>query len=135
VVDDLLRTPAPDIFAAGVPANAHHQLLGRHLRGEHWDNAIEGGIVAIQNRGRSVPYQRLPHFYSDQTTSAWSTSAAPDRTKAPSRPSGHVAAGFWQECTPTTGTRWTRWTIVGANQVLDPEDESVSLAQIAATLG
>ena len=67
VVDEQLRTSEPDIFAAGDVANAYHPLLGRHLRVEHWDNAIEQGVVAAQNMlGKAVSYDRLPYFYSDQ---------------------------------------------------------------------
>jgi 3-phenylpropionate/trans-cinnamate dioxygenase ferredoxin reductase component len=67
VVDDQLRSSAPDIFAAGDVASAYHPLLGRHLRVEHWDNAIEQGVVAAQNMlGKAVSYDRLPYFFSDQ---------------------------------------------------------------------
>jgi 3-phenylpropionate/trans-cinnamate dioxygenase ferredoxin reductase component len=67
VVDAQLRTSAPDVFAAGDVANAFHPLLGRHLRVEHWDNAIEQGVVAAQNMlGKAVSYDRLPYFFSDQ---------------------------------------------------------------------
>jgi NADPH-dependent 2,4-dienoyl-CoA reductase/sulfur reductase-like enzyme len=67
LVDDRLRTSAPDVFAAGDIANAYHPRLGRHLRVEHWDNAIEQGVVAAQNMlGKEVSYDRLPYFFSDQ---------------------------------------------------------------------
>ena len=66
----------PDIFAAGDLANAYHPLLGRHLRVEHWDNAIGQGVVAAQNMlGKSVSYDRLPSSTPTNTTSAWNTSA------------------------------------------------------------
>jgi 3-phenylpropionate/trans-cinnamate dioxygenase ferredoxin reductase subunit len=65
--DEYLRTSVPDIFAAGDVANASHPLLGRHLRVEHWDNAIRQGIVAARNMlGQDVVYDRAPYFYSDQ---------------------------------------------------------------------
>ena len=41
LVDAHLRTSDPDIFAAGDVANAYHPLLGRHLRVEHWANALQ----------------------------------------------------------------------------------------------
>ena len=67
LVDDQLRTSEPDIFAAGDIANAYHPLLGRHVRVEHWDNAIGQGVVAAQNMlGKEVSYDRLPYFFSDQ---------------------------------------------------------------------
>ncbi|HEX6487008.1 MAG TPA: FAD-dependent oxidoreductase [Nocardioidaceae bacterium] len=67
VVDEYLRTSAPDVFAAGDVANAYHPMLGRHLRVEHWDNAIEQGLAAARNMlGEGEAYQRLPYFYTDQ---------------------------------------------------------------------
>jgi 3-phenylpropionate/trans-cinnamate dioxygenase ferredoxin reductase subunit len=67
VVDEHLRTSHPDVFAAGDVANAFHPTLGRHLRVEHWDNAIEQGITAARNMlGAEESYDRLPYFFTDQ---------------------------------------------------------------------
>jgi 3-phenylpropionate/trans-cinnamate dioxygenase ferredoxin reductase component len=67
VVDEWLRSSHPDVFAAGDVANAYHPRLGRHLRVEHWDNAIEQGITAARNMiGAEQPYERLPYFFTDQ---------------------------------------------------------------------
>jgi 3-phenylpropionate/trans-cinnamate dioxygenase ferredoxin reductase component len=67
VVDEWLRSSHPDVFAAGDVANAYHPRLGRHLRVEHWDNAIEQGITAARNMvGAEQPYDRLPYFFTDQ---------------------------------------------------------------------
>jgi 3-phenylpropionate/trans-cinnamate dioxygenase ferredoxin reductase subunit len=67
VVDERLRTSHPDVFAAGDVANAFHPLLARHLRVEHWDNAIEQGLTAARTMlGSEESYTRLPYFYSDQ---------------------------------------------------------------------
>jgi 3-phenylpropionate/trans-cinnamate dioxygenase ferredoxin reductase subunit len=67
VVDELLRTSHPDLFAAGDVANAHHRGLGRCLRVEHWDNAIAQGRAAARNMlGAGEPYERLPYFFTDQ---------------------------------------------------------------------
>ena len=67
VVDESLRTSHPDVFAAGDVANAYHPRLGRHLRVEHWDNAIAQGLAAARNMlGANEPYQRLPYFFTDQ---------------------------------------------------------------------
>jgi 3-phenylpropionate/trans-cinnamate dioxygenase ferredoxin reductase subunit len=67
VVDERLRTSAPDVFAAGDVASARHPRYGRHVRVEHWANALNQGTFA----GRSMldhpqPYDRLPYFFSDQ---------------------------------------------------------------------
>ncbi len=67
VVDEHLRASHPDVFAAGDVANAYHPRLGRQLRVEHWDNAIEQGQAAARNMlGAGEPYDRLPYFFTDQ---------------------------------------------------------------------
>jgi 3-phenylpropionate/trans-cinnamate dioxygenase ferredoxin reductase subunit len=70
LVDDRLRTRAPEIFAAGDIAKAEHPLFGR-LRVEHWSNALHQGPAAARNMlGADRPYQRLPYFFSDQFDAA-----------------------------------------------------------------
>ncbi|MER7457875.1 FAD-dependent oxidoreductase [Micromonospora sp. NPDC126480] len=67
VTDARLRTSDPHIHAAGDVANAYHPLLGRHVRVEHWANALNGGPAAARSMlGQQVEYARLPYFYSDQ---------------------------------------------------------------------
>ncbi len=67
VVDEHLRTSAPDVFAAGDVANAFHPFYGEHIRVEHWANALNQGPAAAKNMlGRPEPYSRLPYFFSDQ---------------------------------------------------------------------
>lgn len=66
-VDEHLRTSVPNIYAAGDVAAAWHPRFGRHLRVEHWDNAIQQGKTAAANiLGANEPYARTPYFYSDQ---------------------------------------------------------------------
>ena len=67
VTDSALRTSDPDIFAAGDVANSYLPLLGRHLRMDHWSNALHGGKAAAKSMlGQQVEYNRVPYFYSDQ---------------------------------------------------------------------
>jgi 3-phenylpropionate/trans-cinnamate dioxygenase ferredoxin reductase subunit len=67
VVDARLAASAPDVFAAGDVANAWHPALGRWLRVEHWDTAIEQGkTVAHSMLGHEVSYDRMPYFFTDQ---------------------------------------------------------------------
>ncbi|MFI6740361.1 NAD(P)/FAD-dependent oxidoreductase [Nonomuraea sp. NPDC050451] len=62
-----LRTSDPDIFAAGDVASAYHPRLGRHIRVEHWANALDQPAVAARAMlGRQAAYDRLPYFYTDQ---------------------------------------------------------------------
>ena len=67
VVDAQLQASVPGVFAAGDVANAHHPFYGDHIRVEHWANALNQGPAAARNMlGQSVPYERLPYFFSDQ---------------------------------------------------------------------
>ena len=53
------------MFAAA--ARAWHPRFGRHLRVEHWDNAISQARAAAANiLGANAPYAHTPYFYSDQ---------------------------------------------------------------------
>ena len=66
-VDAGLRTSDPDIYAAGDVASVAHPLLGKRIRVEHWSNALNGGLLAGQAlAGRSVTYDRVPYFFTDQ---------------------------------------------------------------------
>ncbi|MGW9431512.1 NAD(P)/FAD-dependent oxidoreductase [Streptomyces decoyicus] len=67
VVDERLCSSHPDIHAAGDVANAYHPLLGRHLRVEHWANALHQPQTAAKAMlGQEVRYDRLPYFFTDQ---------------------------------------------------------------------
>lgn len=67
LVDETLRTSAPDIYAIGDVANQQHPVLGRRIRVEHWGTAIEQAKVAAHNlAGGTEPYAHLPYFFTDQ---------------------------------------------------------------------
>ena len=67
MTDARLRSSDPDIYAAGDVANAYHPLLGRHIRVEHWYNALhQPQIAARAMLGQDVAYDRVPYFYTDQ---------------------------------------------------------------------
>ena len=67
LTDAALRTSDPDVFAAGDVANSYLPLLGRHVRLDHWANALHGGqAVGKSMLGQQVEYNRVPYFYSDQ---------------------------------------------------------------------
>ncbi len=66
-VDAQLRSSDPDIFAAGDVASAFHPLLGKHIRVEHWANALNQPQAAAKAMaGEAVSYDRVPYFYTDQ---------------------------------------------------------------------
>jgi 3-phenylpropionate/trans-cinnamate dioxygenase ferredoxin reductase component len=65
LVDDLLRTSHPDIYAAGDVASFPSPAVGGRFRVEHEDNANAMGHRAGRNAaGRAEPYDYLPFFYS-----------------------------------------------------------------------
>lgn len=66
VVDELLRTSNPDVYAAGDVANFYSAALDRRMRVEHEDNANVMGELAGRNMaGQSDIYSHQPFFYSD----------------------------------------------------------------------
>lgn len=66
IVDEHLRTSAPDVFAAGDVANFFHVALGKRVRVEHEDNAVHMGKLAGRNMaGANDSYTHAPMFYSD----------------------------------------------------------------------
>lgn len=66
LVDELLRTNVPDVYAAGDVANFYNPQLGTRIRVEHEDNANSMGAAAGRSMaGQGTPYTHLPFFYSD----------------------------------------------------------------------
>jgi 3-phenylpropionate/trans-cinnamate dioxygenase ferredoxin reductase component len=67
VVDEYCQTNVSGVYAAGDVANHYQPLFGRHIRIEHWQNAIKQGAAAARNMlGQHVPYDEVPWFWSDQ---------------------------------------------------------------------
>jgi 3-phenylpropionate/trans-cinnamate dioxygenase ferredoxin reductase component len=66
-VDAGLRSSDPDIYAAGDVASAFHPVIGKHVRVEHWANALnQPQAAATAMAGQQVSYDRVPYFFSDQ---------------------------------------------------------------------
>ena len=67
VVDELCRTNVDGVFAAGDVANHVHPLARRHIRVEHWQNALRQGAAAARSMlGQADPYSEVHWFWSDQ---------------------------------------------------------------------
>jgi 3-phenylpropionate/trans-cinnamate dioxygenase ferredoxin reductase component len=67
VVDEYLWTGVEGIYAAGDVANHYHPVFKRHIRVEHWQNALKQGPAAARNMlGGNEPYGEIPWFWSDQ---------------------------------------------------------------------
>jgi 3-phenylpropionate/trans-cinnamate dioxygenase ferredoxin reductase subunit len=66
LTDELCRTSAPDVYAAGDVANHLHPLFGR-VRVEHYNNAEKQGTAAARIMlGSTDPYAYIYTFWSDQ---------------------------------------------------------------------
>lgn len=66
IVNEQLQSSNPDIYAAGDAASFFHFALGRRIRVEHEDNAVQMGKTAGRNMaGASDSYDHIPMFYSD----------------------------------------------------------------------
>jgi NADPH-dependent 2,4-dienoyl-CoA reductase/sulfur reductase-like enzyme len=79
IADAGLRTSAHEVFAAGDVANAFHPLYGKHVRVEHWANALKGGPAAARSMlGRGVSYDAVPYFFSDQYDLGMETAGLPE---------------------------------------------------------
>ena len=101
VTDELLATSAPGVFAAGDVASALHPLYGRHVRVEHWGNALEQGAAAARSMlGRGRPYEHLPYFFSDQYDIGleyWGLHEAQDRLEIDGDPGERRFQAFWRD--------------------------------------
>jgi 3-phenylpropionate/trans-cinnamate dioxygenase ferredoxin reductase subunit len=79
IVDAGLHSSAPDVFAAGDVANAYHPLYKKHVRVEHWANALNGGPAAARSMlNQGVTYDAVPYFYSDQYDLGMEAAGLPD---------------------------------------------------------
>lgn len=66
VVDEMLRTSEPDIYAAGDLARYPDPVTGKLIRAEHWDNAKATGFHAGRNMaGANEPFFYQSMFFSD----------------------------------------------------------------------
>jgi 3-phenylpropionate/trans-cinnamate dioxygenase ferredoxin reductase subunit len=67
LVDEQCRTTVDGIYAAGDVANHYHPVVGRRMRVEHWQNAMQQGAAAARSMlGKGQPYEPVPWFWSDQ---------------------------------------------------------------------
>ncbi len=75
VTDSSMRTSAPGVFAVGDIASAYNESAGRHVKVEHWGDALEHGRVAgTVIAGGEAAWNMAPGFWStigDNTLKYW----------------------------------------------------------------
>ena len=146
-VDEHLQTSVPGVFAAGDVANAHHPFYGEQIRVEHWANALNQGAAAARNMlDRTVAYDRLPYFFSDQYDVGMEYSGFArtwDRVVFRGDPTTREFVAFWLvEDRVVAGMNLNVWDITDSIQRLIRErlavderrlaDPDVSLDELAA---
>lgn len=79
VVDALLATSAPDVFAAGDVTTFDDPVFARRRHIEHWDNAVKQGRLAARNLlGRRLPYDEVSYFFGEIGEIGFNVVGAPD---------------------------------------------------------
>lgn len=79
VVDALMRTSAPNVFAAGDVTQFDDPVFARQRHVEHWDNAIQQGRLAARNMlGRRVRDDEVSCFFCDIGDVSFSLMGAPE---------------------------------------------------------
>jgi 3-phenylpropionate/trans-cinnamate dioxygenase ferredoxin reductase subunit len=104
-------------------ANAWHPFYERHLRVEHWANALNQGPLAAQAMlGRDVAYSRLPYFFSDQYDLGMEYSGlagAEDRVVFQGDPAGREFIAFWlRDDRVVAGMNANIWDVTESIQAL-----------------
>jgi NADPH-dependent 2,4-dienoyl-CoA reductase/sulfur reductase-like enzyme len=65
VVGSDMATSAPNVYAAGDVALGHHEVAGRHLAIEHWqDAADQGAIAGASAAGKKMKWDGVPGFWT-----------------------------------------------------------------------
>lgn len=79
VVDDLLGTSAPNVYAAGDVTTFYDPVFARRRHIEHFDNASKQGRLAAANMlGQRRRYDEVSYFYSDLGDLSFAMLGAPE---------------------------------------------------------
>ena len=136
VTDHALRTSAADVHAAGDVAASFHPLYGRHVRVEHWANALHQGPAAARSMlGQEVTYDRVPYFFTDQYELGmeYSGLAGPgDALVCRGEPDSGAFIAFWMaDGRVTAGMNVGVWDVTAPIQQLIRSRREVQPARLA----
>ena len=136
VTDHAQRTSAADVHAAGDVAASFHPLYGRHVRVEHWANALNQGPAAARSMlGQEVTYDRVPYFFTDQYELGmeYSGLAGPgDTLVCRGDPDGGAFIAFWTaDGRVTAGMTVDVWDVTAPIQQLIRSRREVQPARLA----
>ncbi|SHN66599.1 3-phenylpropionate/trans-cinnamate dioxygenase ferredoxin reductase subunit [Geodermatophilus obscurus] len=136
VTDHALRASAPDVFAAGDVAASFRPLYGRHVRVEHWANALHGGPAAARSMlGQDVTYDRVPYFFTDQYELGMEYSGlagSGDTVVCRGNPDDGAFIAFWMaDGRVTAGMNVNVWDVTAPIQQLIRSRRQVQPARLA----
>ena len=135
VTDHALRASAVDVYAAGDVAASFHPLHGRHVRVEHWANALHQGPAAARSMlGQDVVFDRVPYFFTDQYDLGmeYSGLGGPrDAVVTRGAPEDGAFIAFWmQEGRVTAGMNVNVWDVSDPLQALIRSRRQVPVASL-----
>ncbi|SHK21259.1 NTE family protein [Roseomonas rosea] len=82
LVDELLRTSAPNVFAGGDVTSFYDPVFARRRHIEHWDNAEKQGRLAARNMlGQRRRYDEVSYFFCDVGDVSFSMLGAPEEAE------------------------------------------------------
>jgi 3-phenylpropionate/trans-cinnamate dioxygenase ferredoxin reductase subunit len=133
VVDEHLAASGPDVFAAGDVASSLRPRYGRHVRVEHWANALEQGPAAARSMlGGTDAFDEAPYFFSDQYDVGMEyvgLHSPGDRVVITGKPEERVLQAHWfdGEGRVTAGMHVNDWDAIEpikgrVGQAVDPGD-------------
>ena len=136
VNEQLEAVGAAGVYAAGDVAAAWHPRYQTYLHAEHWANALNQGPAAARNMlGRSLPYARLPYFYSDQYDLGMEYSglaASWDRVVVRGDLAARTFIAFWlQDQRVVAGMNANVWDVTESIQALIRGGRPVDPARLA----
>ena len=123
------------MYAAGDVANAWHPFYERHVRVEHWANALNQGPAAARAMlGQDVSYDRIPYFFSDQYDAGMEYSGFAtewDEVVFRGDPAGREFVAFWlSEQRVVAGMNLNVWDV---NEHVQALIRSRQLVDVAAS--
>jgi 3-phenylpropionate/trans-cinnamate dioxygenase ferredoxin reductase subunit len=138
LTDAGLRTSAADVFAAGDVASSFRPLYGRHVRVEHWANALHAGPAAARSMlGQEVSFDRVPYFFTDQYDLGMEYSGLADKDATVvyrGDPASGEFIAFWlEDGRVTAGMNVNVWDVTDPIQALIRSGKPVDQAALADT--
>jgi NADPH-dependent 2,4-dienoyl-CoA reductase/sulfur reductase-like enzyme len=139
VVDALLRTSHPDVYAAGDVAAYWQSALGQRRRVEHEDNAKTMGRHAGRAMaGEPEPYEHLPFFYSDLFDLGYEAvgeiDSRLDTVADWDEPYRKGIVTYHREGRPRGMLLWNVWNQVDAARALIADPDPIDARQLMAEL-